>query len=127
MINILAGVTATIVTVPVIVSVIIYFICQIIIKNSRTSLFLTADLTTLFFIMAVHYILLVIFGKSVLWLIAIILFFTFFLSAFIHWKANHELQMAKIFKGFWRFSFLFFAASYLILIVAGMIYRVFTI
>lgn len=123
--GLIAGITATIVTMPIIGLIIIYIICKSVISNKKKSFLLTVDLSTILFIISVHFLILVIVGNSYLWLLIIILLLTAMIFVFIHWKVKQEIDTTKVFKGFWRFTFLLFVVSYFVLMVVGLIRRVY--
>ncbi|MFS0861382.1 DUF3397 domain-containing protein [Fredinandcohnia sp. 179-A 10B2 NHS] len=126
MVNFFAGIAATIVTIPLLGFVLVYIISRIIVKNNRKSFFLSVDITTAFFIIAVHYLLLVIVGKSMLWLILLILFLSILTIMYLSWRKTHEIHTTKMIKRFWRFTFLIASFTYFILMVIGLFQRIFT-
>ncbi|MFT4416117.1 DUF3397 domain-containing protein [Fredinandcohnia humi] len=126
MVSFFAGIAATIVTIPLLGFILIYFISRAIVKNNRKSFFLSVDITTAFFIIAVHYLLLVIVGKNMLWLIILLLLLSILLFAYINWRKNQEIQTVKTLKRFWRFTFLLSLCTYFLLLVIGLIQRILT-
>jgi ABC-type iron transport system FetAB permease component len=125
MINFFAGIAATFVTVPVLGFILVYLISRFIMKNNRKSFFLSVDITTVFFLIAVHYLLLVIVGKSMLWLIFLILVFSILLTGFVTWRKSHEIDMVKVLKKSWRFVFLASTFAYFLLLLIGLVQRIF--
>ena len=124
MINFFAGIAATIVTIPVLGFILIYIISRFAIKNNRKSFFLSVDITTVFFLMAVHYLLLVIVGKSMLWLIILILFIAILLTGFMTWRKSHEIDTVKVLRKSWRFVFLASTVAYFLLLLIGLVQRI---
>lgn len=127
MVNVLAGLTATIVTVPLFGFFLIYMICKIIIKNSRKSLFISVDISTILFIFAVHFLLLIIFGKSLFWVVFTVLLLSILAFGYLNWRVHHEFHYIRILKGFWRFTFLLFFIAYFFLLMAGLLQRIFSV
>lgn len=125
MINFFAGIAATIVTVPVLGFILVYLISRFIMKNNRKSFFLSVDITTVFFLIAVHYLLLVIVGKSMLWLIILILVISILLTGFVTWRKSHEIDTVKVLKKSWRFVFLASTFAYFLLLLIGLVQRIF--
>lgn len=123
MINLFSTFVATIVTVPILVIFTVYWISRIVTKNKKKSLHLSVDISTLFFIIAVHFSIMVIWEKSVLWIILLLLIFIASIFVFLQWKINNEIIFKKVWKGFWRFNFLLFSFSYFSLIIFGLIQR----
>ncbi|MFC4320284.1 DUF3397 domain-containing protein [Litchfieldia salsa] len=122
MVSILASLSATIITLPIIGLAVIYFLSFIFLKNGKKTVLLTIDLSTLLLIFSVHYLLLVLLNQSYLWLIILVVISTVLIFGWIHWRKNTEINMKKVLKGSWRFTFLLFAISYLVLLVTGVIY-----
>lgn len=125
MINFFAGIAATFVTVPVLGFILVYLISRFIMKSNRKSFFLSVDITTVFFLIAVHYLLLVIVGKSMLWLIILILVFSILLTGFVTWRKSHEIDTVKVLKKSWRFVFLASTFAYFLLLLIGLVQRIF--
>ncbi|MCH1623886.1 DUF3397 domain-containing protein [Fredinandcohnia quinoae] len=127
MVNLLAGFTATIVTIPLIGFVMIYFISKVWLKDNRKSLFISVDITTVLFIIAVHFLLLIIFGKSFFWLIFTVLVLSVLSFGYLNWRMSHKIDTFRILKGFWRFTFLLFFLAYFILFISGLLQRIFSV
>ncbi|HHY74516.1 MAG TPA: DUF3397 domain-containing protein [Bacillus bacterium] len=125
MVNLFATFVATIVTIPILVIFIVYWIARFLTKNNKKSLHISVDVSTLFFIIAVHYLISVIWGKSFLWIILLLLIFIAAVFVFLQWKINNEIIFKKVWKGFWRFSFLLFFFSYFSLVIYGLYQRLY--
>ncbi len=123
--GLVSGVIATIITLPFLGLFLIFIACRSFVSNKRKSVLLTIDLSTILFIIAVHFLVLVIVGKSYLWLIILILISICMMFVLMHWKMKQEIDTAKVFKGFWRFTFLLFTLSYCLLMVVGLIQSIF--
>ncbi|MBE4908831.1 DUF3397 domain-containing protein [Bacillus luteolus] len=123
--GLVSGIIATIITLPFLGLFLIFIACRSFVSNKRKSVLLTIDLSTILFIIAVHFLVLVIVGKSYLWLIILILISICMMFVLMHWKMKQEIDTAKVFKGFWRFTFLLFTVSYCLLIVVGLIQSIF--
>lgn len=125
MIDFMAGVAATIVTIPLLGFILVYLISRFIIKSNRKSFFLSVDVTTVFFLIAVHYLLLVIVGKSMLWLIILILIMTILFIGYFTWRKSHEIETVKVLKKSWRLVFLASTIAYFLLLLIGLVQRIF--
>jgi Protein of unknown function (DUF3397) len=112
------------VTIPLLGYIIVFVISKLLIKNHRKSVKIAIDVTTLLFVLADHYFIMAIWGKSLFWLILLIMIIIAIAFVFAHWKINHEIQFIKVFKGFWRFNFLFFGIIYILLLIYGLILRI---
>ncbi|MCC3357575.1 DUF3397 domain-containing protein [Bacillus sp. REN16] len=125
MIDFFAGLAATFVTIPLLGFILVYLISRILLKNTRKSFFLSVDVTTVFFLIAVHYLLLVIIGKSMLWLIILILMMTIFFFGYLTWRTSHEIETVKVLRKTWRFVFLASTVAYFLLLLIGLVQRIF--
>lgn len=123
MVNFIASFIATIVMVPVFGIFIIYWLSRVLIKDKKRSVHLSVDFSTLIFIVAVHYLLIVIWGKSFLWIILLILILVAMVFVFLQWRFNQEIIFKKVWKGFWRLNFLLFSFGYFFLVIYGLAIR----
>lgn len=121
----LAGTFATIVTLPVFALIVFYFIARAVTRNNKKSFHLAIDASTLFFILAVHFILIIIWETSFLSLILTVLLVIATVMVLTHYKLKEEIHFKRVFKGFWRLNFLLFFFAYFCLVTFGIIKRVF--
>jgi hypothetical protein len=70
---------------------------------------------------AVHFLLITIWGKSFFGIILLIVLVIAMIFVVIHWKLKGEIIFTKVFKGFWRFNFLIFFLAYISLTVYGIL------
>jgi hypothetical protein len=119
----LSSIISVFFTVPLLGFIIVFLLSKLITKNSRKSVHKALDYSTILFIISVHFLIVTIFGKSVFWLIILIMILFAMVFVVIHWKAKGEIIFNKVFKGFWRFNFLFFFLAYITLTVFGLIHR----
>lgn len=108
-------------TVPLLGFFIIYVLNKFITKNTRKSFHKALDYSTILFIVAVHFLLITIWGKSFFGLILLVLLVIAMFFVVIHWKIKGEIIFTKVFKGFWRFNFLIFFLAYISLTVFGIL------
>ncbi|MEH7386287.1 DUF3397 domain-containing protein [Bacillus sp. JJ1521] len=125
MIDFMAGVAATFVTIPLLGFILVYLISRFILKSNRKSFFLSVDVTTVFFLIAVHYLLLVIVGKSMLWLIILIFITTVLFIGYLTWRKSNEIETVKVLRKSWRFVFLASTIAYFLLLLIGLVQRIF--
>lgn len=116
---------ATIVTVPLLGYVIVFIISKQLTKNHRRSVHLAIDVTTFLLIVSVHYLILTIWERSLLWLMIIFIILVAIVFVVFYWKTKDEMDIPKILRGFWRVNFLIFLLAYVVLIMFGVIQRVF--
>ncbi|MBO0959216.1 DUF3397 domain-containing protein [Neobacillus sp. MM2021_6] len=111
-------------TLPFLGTILVFLMLKFITRNSRRSLHLALDYTTILFIFSVHFLIVIIWGKSLLWMIILIMIMIAMVFVFVHWKLKEEIILGRVMKGFWRFSFLFFFLVYITLTLYGLIHRV---
>lgn len=111
-------------TIPLLGYIIVFVISKLLTKNHRKSVKIAIDVTTLLFVISDYYFIKAIWGVSLFWLILLIMMIIAITFVLAHWKINHEIQFIKVFKGFWRFNFLFFGFIYILLLIYGLILRV---
>ena len=122
--SLLAGLIATCVIMPIVVYMTVYTITRQMLKNNKKAVRLSADTTTIFLIMAVHYAVIALFEHSYLWVIMIILIIIASSVLFMHYKVREEVDLKRVFTGFWRASFLLFSAAYFLLALIGIVERI---
>ncbi len=95
-------------------------------KNTRKSMYKALDYTTILYIISVHFLIVTIWGKSLFWLIILIMILIAMMFVLVHWKVKEEIVLKKVMKGFWRFNFIVFFLTYISLTFYGLIYRTLT-
>jgi hypothetical protein len=125
--SVLAVITATFVTVPVLSFLASYMILRKVTKNKRKSFHISTDIMTLFLILSVNYLALVIWGKSFVWHIALLLLVIATITVFLQWKIQQDVQLKKVIKGFWRISFLLFFVGHIGLTIYGLVFRIYSL
>ncbi|MED4015439.1 DUF3397 domain-containing protein [Sutcliffiella cohnii] len=121
--NVVASIIATFVTIPIFTWFLLYFITRYITKNNKRSFQMATDYSTFFFILAVHYLIVIIWDRSLLWLILIVLITIATVIVLVHYRINQEIKFGKVWKGFWRTNFLLFFFLYFSLAFFGLIKR----
>ncbi|CAM3695774.1 DUF3397 domain-containing protein [Mesobacillus zeae] len=120
----LSGTAAVLVTIPLAGYLLVFVLCKQITRNHRKSVKLAIDACTFLLILAVHFLIMTIWGKSYLWMIVLTLLVIGFLFVLMNWKYRQEVEFRRIFKGFWRFNFLLFLFAYIFLILFGLFQRI---
>ncbi|TYS70698.1 DUF3397 domain-containing protein [Sutcliffiella horikoshii] len=123
--GILAGTFATIVTLPIFAMIAFFYIAKLVTRNNKKSFHLAIDASTLFFILAVHFIMIIIWDTSFLSVILTVLLLIATVMVLTHYKIKEEIHFRRVFKGFWRLNFLLFFLTYFCLLTFGIIKRVF--
>jgi hypothetical protein len=124
--SVISGIAATLVTLPIISYLIFFIITKQSTGNHRRSVQLAMDLSTILFIFSVHYLIVTIWNKPVLWLLLLIMISIACTVVVVHYKVKGEIVFKKVFKGFWRLNFAFFFLAYLLLATYGIISRIYT-
>lgn len=123
MTDILAWVVASVTTAPIFLFIMTFYITNKMTDNKKKSLQFASDLSTIFFILSVHFLIMTIWEKNVIWIILTALVLVAMVFLYLQWKMNDEVKISKVLKGFWRFSFLVFGLSHFGLMIFGLIYR----
>lgn len=124
MINLTSQLISFLVVFPIFTLFIVFVISKLITKKHRLSIHLALDISTIFFIVSVHFLIQSIWHTSVLFYIVIFILLIGMLFVIIHWKFQEEIQYKKVFKGIWRVTFLLFFLLYIVLLVYGLILSV---
>ncbi|MBS4172415.1 DUF3397 domain-containing protein [Bacillus sp. FJAT-49736] len=98
----------------------VFFIIKMTTNNHRKAVSHAIDITTFFLILSVNELALVIWSHSYLWLIALVMLLSAICFVFLYRYVRNEIIYTKVFKGFWRFNFLLFFTSYIILMIYGL-------
>lgn len=93
-------------------------------KNHRIAKYIGIDFTTLLLIFSVHYLMIVIWSVSYLWLLFIMMFIIGIILVFFHWKTKKEIHIGKVLRGYWRMHFLVFSSVYFFLLLFGLIKKI---
>ncbi|WP_231572502.1 DUF3397 domain-containing protein [Halobacillus sp. BBL2006] len=95
-------------------------------KHKWKAIHRTTSVTAPIFILSVHLLLLVLFEQNFLAYILILLFLLLGLSLIVQYKVHEEIHLRRVFKGFWRVSFLLFTFFYVGLTMYGLLERLFS-
>ncbi|WP_077211425.1 DUF3397 domain-containing protein [Bacillus dakarensis] len=120
----LSFIAATFVTIPLLGYLIIFIVSKQVTKQHRRSVHLALDVSTVLFIISVHFLIVTIWEKSFLWLILLMMSSIGIVVVLAHWKLKQEVDFQKVFRGFWRVNFLLFFSAYMVLIIIGIIQSV---
>ncbi|WLR52237.1 DUF3397 domain-containing protein [Bacillus tianshenii] len=124
MVSLFSNVIALFITVPLLSLIVIFWVSAKVTRNKKRSFHFMIDVGTIIFILAVHYLVLVIWEISILWMIAIfILLLTIFIM-FIHYKKRGDIEFKRVRKVVLRLNFLLFSFTYVILLVYGLVMRI---
>ncbi|MDX5476191.1 MAG: DUF3397 domain-containing protein [Bacillaceae bacterium] len=121
--TILASLFATLVTLPLLTMIVIYFISRKITRSNKKSFHYAIDFSTVFFILSVHYLIVTIWDKSFFLILTSILLLIGIFIVIVQYKVREELDFTRVAKGFWRINFLLFFVAYFCLSLYGIIKR----
>lgn len=124
---VVSWVVATLVTLPIIGYIIVFIVAKKWTKNHRRSVQMAMDLSTIFFIVSVHYLILAIWDKHLFWMILLMVLAIACSVVVVHYKMNQEIVFEKVLKGFWRLNFMCFFCVYSFLFIYGVISRIVTV
>lgn len=114
--------TAIIIVLPVIIFILTMLLSGFRFRKTQRRIMLSADVSTIFLIIAVHFFMIVLFNKSFLLYILLFLFILGIVIVVIAAKKEGEIQYRKIIRGYWRLCFFIFALLYVALYLYGIIY-----
>ncbi|RSK26930.1 DUF3397 domain-containing protein [Bacillus sp. HMF5848] len=123
---VLTTIITVLVLIPFVGHLIFYVVARWVTENNKRAFLLATDFSTFLFIVAVYYLTIVIWDKSFLLFILLILTVSFLLFIFIDWKTREEIVLPRVLRFFWRFTFLLFFTGYIVLVVYGIINSVTT-
>ena len=101
----------------------VFIITKLVTNNNRKSVHKALDYTTILFVISVHFLIETIWGKSLFWLIILIMILIAMIFVFVNWKVKEEIVLRKVLKGFWRFNFILFLLAYITLTLFGLLHR----
>lgn len=122
--SVFSAVIATLITVPLLGYLLVFVISKQVTKQHRRSVHIALDVSTILFIISVHYLIVTIWNRSYLWIIIVAMLLIAMIFVLIHWRVKQEIIIPLVFRGYWRFSFLLFFTVYIVLIVIGLVQSV---
>ena len=125
--HVVSGLLATLVTLPILGYIIIFMAAKKLTKNHRRSVQIAMDVSTIFFIVSVHYLILAIWDQHLFWMILLIVLAIGCSVVIVHYKVNQEIVFQKVLRGFWRLNFMCFFCVYSLLFIYGVIFRIITV
>ncbi|WP_409305322.1 DUF3397 domain-containing protein [Peribacillus sp. SCS-155] len=121
--TIFSGVAATFITVPIAAYILLFIAAKVLTKNHRRSVRLSMDISTIFFILSVYYLIHAIWGHFLIWVILLVMIAIAATVVIVHYKIKQEIDIRRVLKGFWRLNFAFFLCAYFVLLFIGMVWR----
>lgn len=118
-------VIAMAITLPVMVTWLVYKISAKTTKNPKKALHRAANWTAPLYIMAVAFMLGIIFDIHAAGYLLALLLAGFSAIIILQWKNGNEIKLGKALKFFFRIAFLVFFCCYAVLVVIGISSRIF--
>ncbi len=112
---------AFVVTLPIVATILLFYILKYVYKNPIKAFHKAINWTTILYILAVNMILSYLFHESYFGYIIVFMLCILTIIIIIQWKKYTEIDYYKAFKLLWRLSFLLFFMMYLILLGYGII------
>ncbi|WP_371017469.1 DUF3397 domain-containing protein [Pseudalkalibacillus sp. JSM 102089] len=125
--NLLSWIVATAVTIPLLAWYLVYIITVKTTRKKKFSFRLAVDVSTIFFILSVHFILVELLGQSFLLVILLMIIGAAGAFTVLHWKMKDDVEIHKVIKGAWRFNFLLFSTGYIVLVLIGLVHRILSV
>jgi|GEM_PF-3497307 len=124
MIHFILIIFAAITTIPILATWIVYKATLKMTKNPRLAVHRAANWTSPLYIIAVAFLLAMIFDIQPAGPLILILLAAFMLIIIRQWRKEHEIAFGKAVKFFLRLSFLVFFCLYVVLVAAGIAGRI---
>ena len=115
-----SGIIATLVTLPLLVYLIIFIGVKQVTGNHRMSVRAGIDVTAFFCMFSVHFLVLSIWGISLLWLILLIAIIVAMAVVIVHHRMKGDIKIKGVWKGFCRLNGLIFIPVHCLLVVYGL-------
>lgn len=114
------------VTFPILATYIVFWISKKVYRHQWKAIHLAVNWTTILYIFSTFIILKIIYNQYYLSYILVLLISILALIIIIQWKTKTEIIFMRAIKQLWRVCFLLFSASYFILILIGIVKKMFT-
>ncbi|ENH98339.1 hypothetical protein J416_01329 [Gracilibacillus halophilus YIM-C55.5] len=113
MVDVLAHVMAIAITIPLFITVLVYFTSKRLVERHWRAIHIAVDSTTIFYILAVNAMIYSLFQYHVTGYMILFLAFMFTIFVFAQWKQGKDIIFSVIWKYFWKSSFLLFFILYI--------------
>lgn len=117
--------TALLIILPLMLFFLITFLGKKVLKGSKISVQIAADFSTFFFILADHLFIQLLFGKSVLLYLLLVLFLLGIVVVIFYAKKHGEINFLKVLRSYWRVCFVLAFLCYMMLFLFGLISSLF--
>lgn len=125
MVNYIIYIIAFMITLPFIATILAYIIFKNLYSQQWKAIHQAVNWTTIFYIAAVTLLLTIIFNRGFITIILLVLLCMLAGIIIFQWKVNTEVELKKALKILWRICFLLFLISYIVLVIIGILQRLF--
>ncbi|GAB2543034.1 DUF3397 domain-containing protein [Gracilibacillus alcaliphilus] len=115
---------ALMVTLPLLVTYVVYVLALKISRQKRYAFHFAIDSTTILYIAAVVANVKWIFSLNLFGYIIAFLLILWLIMVVFHWRTYTDIVFAHVWKRFWKLTFLLFFALYIISSVIGIVYSI---
>lgn len=112
---------AVIITIPIFATLVVHFFAKKVFKTKRRAIFIAINWTNIFYIIAVHLLIKIIFDIQIGSITLILILLGLSAVHIFQWNTGREVSFLRAFKVVWRFSFLLFFVLYILLLIIGLI------
>ncbi|AOH54188.1 hypothetical protein ABE28_007465 [Peribacillus muralis] len=119
--NVVSNLAAIFITLPFLGYILFFVGAKQLTGSHRRSVQFAMDMSAILFVISVHYLIIAIWDKQILWVIMLIMIVNAIVVVMVHYKVKEEIIFHKVVKGFWRVNFAFFFVAYILLFSIGLI------
>ncbi|MGP4065525.1 DUF3397 family protein [Oceanobacillus sp. M65] len=125
MIHFITYISSIFIVAPFLATWLIYLGAVKLYKQKRRAFFAAVNVSTPFYMIAMLVLLSHLFNINATGMLVIVLLLMLMIILYLQWKYNTEVILGKAFKLLWRICFLLFSFLYLLLILYGLMDRIF--
>lgn len=115
------------ITIPIFATVLVYMLAVKVLHRKRlTAVHTAVNWTTILYVITVAILFDIIFGYSFIGWLFVIFIILLAMIIIYQWKTHTDVEFLKALRIIWRISFLLFLMLYVILILVGILQRIFS-
>ncbi|HEY4553527.1 MAG TPA: DUF3397 domain-containing protein [Bacillaceae bacterium] len=123
--SVVSNLAALFITLPALFYLTVFIIVKQWTNDHRKAIDMAINGTTFILVVSVHFLIIAIWSRSMAGVIILFMLITALLFSILYWKKRDEIIFGKVFKGYWRLSFLLFSFVYLGLLLYGIATRIY--
>ncbi|MDX8044919.1 DUF3397 family protein [Gracilibacillus sp. S3-1-1] len=112
------------ITLPFLITFLVYKLSCKVVGEKRFSFHLAIDLTTILYIGSVIAMIYTLFSINPISYIILLLLFLLIACVFIHWRAYTDIVFTHVWKRFWKATFLLFFTLHILILLVGIVYNI---